>query len=180
MVGGKPAYGGSPNDASVIRAIRELAARGYRVTVCPFVMMDIAAGNGLPNPYSAGAASLGQPAYPWRGRITCSPAAGYAGSVDKTASAAAQVAAFVGSAAPGHFDAEGTTVSYHGPAEWSYRRFFLHCAWLAKLAGGVSSFLVGSEMSRHEPGPLRRLRPIPSSTRCAALAADVSGSSGPR
>jgi len=174
MVGGKPAYGGSPNDASVIRAIRNLAARGYRVTICPFVMMDIATGNSLPNPWSAGGASPGQPAYPWRGRITCSPAPGFAGSVDKTAGAAAQVAAFVGSATPGHFSASGETVSYHGPAQWSYRRFFLHCAYLAKLAGGVSSFLIGSEMigmSQVRSGPST----YPFVDALRVLAADVSG-----
>jgi hypothetical protein len=38
------------------------------------------------------------PAFPWRGRITCSPAAGYAGTVDKTAAAATQVASFFGAA----------------------------------------------------------------------------------
>ena len=39
-----------------------------------------------------------QPAYPWRGRITVTPAAGQPGSPDKTAAAATQVAAFVGTA----------------------------------------------------------------------------------
>ena len=36
----------------------------------PFVMMDMPAGNALPDPTAA----AGQPAYPWRGRITCHPA----------------------------------------------------------------------------------------------------------
>ena len=55
--------------------------------------MDVPPGNTLPNPYSANAATPGQPAFPWRGRITCSPAAGFAGSVDKTGTAATQVSA---------------------------------------------------------------------------------------
>lgn len=145
-VDGRPAYGGSPNDASHIRAIQDLKARGLKVTLLPFVMMDIAAGNALPNPWSDNAVSVGQPLYPWRGRITGSPAAGYAGSVDKTAAAASQVAAFLGTAVPGNFAGAGTTITYSGPAEWSYRRFILHHARLAQLAGGVDTFLIGSEM----------------------------------
>ncbi len=88
----RPAYGGTPSDSSVVQAIRELKARGYRVTFYPFILMDVPADNDLPDPYSNNAASTGQPAYPWRGRITCSPAPGYAGSVDKTAAAGTQVA----------------------------------------------------------------------------------------
>ena len=37
-----------------------------------------------------------QGAFPWRGRITCDPAPGMAGSVDATAAASAQIAAFLG------------------------------------------------------------------------------------
>ena len=95
----RPAYGGTPSDIAVVQAIQELKARGYRVTFYPFILMDVPADNDLPDPYSDDAAATGQPAYPWRGRITCSPAAGYAGSVDKTAAAGTQVAAFFGDAA---------------------------------------------------------------------------------
>ncbi len=76
-------------------------------------------------------------AYPWRGRITCHPAPGRPGTPDKTATAAAQIAAFVGTAAPGHFALSGKTVVYSGPVEWSLRRMVLHQAYLAKAAGGV-------------------------------------------
>ncbi|RJG46431.1 glycoside hydrolase/phage tail family protein [Mesorhizobium sp. DCY119] len=145
-VDGKPAYGGTPDDASVIRCIRMLKARGLDVMFLPFMMMDVPPGNSLPDPYSNNAGASGQPAFPWRGRITCSPAASFAGSPDKTATAGTQVSAFVGTAAPGHFGGSGTTVTYSGPAEWSYRRFVLHNAKLAQLAGGVESFLIGSEM----------------------------------
>lgn len=144
-VDGKPAYGGTPDDASVIRCIRALKARGLEVTLLPFIMMDVAPGNSLSDPYSDNAAGAGQPAFPWRGRITCSPAAGHAGSVDKTSAAAAQIAAFVGTASAGHFGGSGTSVTYSGPAEWSYRRFVLHHAKLAQL-GGAHSFLLGSEL----------------------------------
>lgn len=136
-------YGGTPSDSSVIQAIRDLKRRGLNVTLTPFILMDVPPGNSLPNPY--GGAS--QPAFPWRGRITCSPAAGQAGTVDKTAAAAAQIAAFVGTVTPAHYSISGDTVSYSGPAaEWSYRRFILHQAALAKAAGGVEAFQIGSEL----------------------------------
>src|SRR5690606_25729775 len=116
---GKPAFGGTPADLSVIRAIRDLKARGLRAVFYPFVLMDIAEGNALPDPWSGG---TGQPAYPWRGRITCDPAPGRAGTADKTAAAAAQVAQFFGTAGAGDFERVGDEVRYRGPAEWSYRR----------------------------------------------------------
>ncbi|MDE1173870.1 MAG: glycoside hydrolase/phage tail family protein [Parvibaculaceae bacterium] len=140
---GLPAYGGTPSDQSVIRAIRDLSARGLAVTFYPFVMMDVPEGNGLPDPYVAGGT---QGAYPWRGRITCHPAPGVAGSPDKTAGAAAQVAAFFGTAGPGQFTIVGEEVRYTGAAEWSYRRMILHYAHLCALAGGVETFLIGSEL----------------------------------
>ncbi len=90
-VGGRPAYGGTPSDDSVTHLIQELIARGIKVTLYPFIVMDIPAGNALTDPYT-GAAS--QPAYPWRGRITCNPAPGQPGSPDGTAAAATQLDAF--------------------------------------------------------------------------------------
>lgn len=80
--GGGPAYGGTPNDESVLQAIADLRARGLRVCLYPFVMMDVPIGNGLPDPYGKGE----QDAYAWRGRITCFPAPGRAGSTAPTAS----------------------------------------------------------------------------------------------
>lgn len=139
----RPAFGGTPSDQTVVAAIQDLTARGFDVTLTPFVLMDIPEGNTLADPYSDGAS---QPVYPWRGRITVSPAPGRPGSPDKTAAAAAQVAAFVGTATPAHFSVSGTTVTYSGPAEWSYRRMVLHQAHLALAAGGVSAFVIGSEL----------------------------------
>ena len=69
QIEGRPAYGGTPSDAVVIGAIQELKARGYQVTLIPFVLMDCAG-------------------YPWRGRITS--------SADMTAGAADAVSAFMG------------------------------------------------------------------------------------
>lgn len=64
-VGGAPAYGGTPCDASVRQAVAELKARGLEVTLYPFVFMDIPAANTLPDL----AGGMAQPAYPWRGRL---------------------------------------------------------------------------------------------------------------
>jgi hypothetical protein len=142
-IDGRAAYGGTPSDASVVAAIRDLAARGLAVTFYPFVLMDIAAGNALPDPWGGPR----QPAYPWRGRITGSAAPGRPGSPDMTAAAQAQVRAFFGAAEPHHFSIVNGEVRYSGPAEWRYRRMILHYAHLCQLAGGVESFLIGSEMA---------------------------------
>ena len=41
---GGAAYGGTPCDRSVMDAIAEIKARGLKVTLYPFIMMDIAGG----------------------------------------------------------------------------------------------------------------------------------------
>ena len=140
--GGRPVFGGTPDDASIIAAIAELKARGFSVTLYPFILMDIPAGNGLPDPYG----EAEQAVFPWRGRISCHPAPGIGGTVDDSAVAAAQVAGFFGTAAAGDYAISGGAVSYSGPAEWGLNRFILHCAALAKAAGGVDGFLIGSEL----------------------------------
>jgi len=143
----RPNFGGTPADFTVVQAIREMKARGLRVTFYPFLMLDVPHGNTLPNPYSDNAAGTGQPAFHWRGRITCSPAAGYVGSVDKTVTAAAQVAALFGAATPANYVVSGQSVSWTGsPIDWGLRRMVLHYAHLCAAAGGVDAFLIGSEM----------------------------------
>lgn len=145
--GAHPVYGGTPADFSVVQAIQEIRSRGLRVTFYPFVLMDVPPGNTLPNPYSHNAAVAGQPVHPWRGRITCSPAPGYAGTPDKTAAVSAQITAFFGTATPANFSVSGTTVNWTGAAgHWGYRRMILHYAHLCKAAGGVDAFLIGSEL----------------------------------
>jgi hypothetical protein len=175
LVEGAPAYGGTPSDASVVRLIQHLKARGLEVVLYPFVMMDIPAGNALPDPASGAAR---QPAYPWRGRITCDPAPGRAGTVDGSATAAAQAAPFFGSAARADFVVSGGAVSYSGPEEWSFRRLVLHCAALAQAAGGVDGFIIGSELVgltrvRSAPGA------YPAVTQLVSLATDVRAMLGP-
>lgn len=138
---GRKAYGGTPDDASVIAAIQDLKARGLKVTLYPFVLMDVPAGNTLPSPYGG----LVQPAYPWRGEISCHPAPGMPGSVDVTASVASQVAAFVGTAVSADLIVFSGKIFFNGGTDWGYRRFILHYAKLAQIAGGVDGFLIGSE-----------------------------------
>ena len=121
----------------------------------------------------------GQPAYPGCGRITCTPAAGIAGSVDKTPAAAAQVAAFFGAATPASFAVSGETVAWTGPAnDRGLRRMVLHYAHLGKVAGGVDAFVIGSGL----PG-LTTIRAgaadYPAVTAFKALAADVRAILGP-
>lgn len=140
---GRPNFGGSPSDTSVIAAIRDLKARGLKVALNPFVLMDIPSGNSRADPYSGASA---QPAFPWRGRITSDPAPGRVGSPEGTPALAGQIAALVGTAMPVHFTQSGDSVIYSGPDEWSYRRMILHHAMLAKVAGGVETFFLGSEM----------------------------------
>ncbi len=138
----RPVFGGTPSDASVIRAIREMNARGMRVMLYPFLLMDIAAGNGLADPYGRSE----QPPFPWRGRITLDRAPGQPGTADQTAAAAAEVAAFFGTARASDFQIGDGTVSYTGPQEWTWRRFALHLAALGAAAGGVDAICIGTEM----------------------------------
>lgn len=172
---GRPAYGGTPSDQTVIAAIRDLKARGHAVTLTPFILMDIPAANALPDPYSPAAS---QPRYPWRGRVTLATAPGRPGTTDKTAAAAAEIATFVGTAQPSHFAVVGESVIYSGPAEWSLRRMVLHHAALALAAGGVDAFVIGSELrglTQVRSGPAT----YPFVAALQVLAADVKSMLGP-
>ncbi|UFM65192.1 glycoside hydrolase TIM-barrel-like domain-containing protein [Paracoccus sp. MA] len=175
----RPVYGGTPADFAVVQAIREMKARGLRVTFYPFLLMDVPPGNTLPNPYSANAATPGQPSFPWRGRITCSPAAGFAGTTDKTAAAATQVSSFFGAATPAQFAVSGDNVSWTGPSgDWGLRRMILHYAHLCAVAGGVDAFLIGTEM-RGLTTIRSSASAYPAVTAFKALAADVKAVLGP-
>jgi hypothetical protein len=115
-------YGGTPSDQSLVRCIRDLKSRGFRVVFYPFILMT----------------STGQP---WRGRITYSP--------DVSTAASAAVGAFVGSAGISDFtpDPVNLTVAYSGsPTDYTYCRMILHYAWLVTIAGGVDLFTIGSEL----------------------------------
>ncbi|MCQ0989598.1 baseplate multidomain protein megatron [Jiella marina] len=138
---GGPAYGGTPSDQGVLRAIADLKARGLKVTYYPFILMEIGEGNGLPDPYGG----TEQAAFPWRGRITLDIAVGAAGSADGTAAARQAIESFLGDATPDDFSWVGGRLFYTGPNEWSYRRMIFHQAHLAAKAG-VDAFFIGSEM----------------------------------
>ncbi|WP_288948175.1 glycoside hydrolase/phage tail family protein [uncultured Paracoccus sp.] len=142
-VNDRPIYGGTPADASVIEALRAIAASGRKGVFYPFILMEQLAGNRRPDPWSG---AVHQPVMPWWGRITTSIAAGRDGSPAGTETAEAEVRRFFGSAEVRHFSRDGTVISYSGPQEWSYRRFILHYAHLCAAAGGIDAFLIGSEM----------------------------------
>ena len=137
LVEGRPAYGGSPSDLSVVRAIQAEGARA-----------EGDAGAFHPDGYRGGqraARSLhgsgGAGAYPWRGRITCDPAPGEVGSPDKTAAASADVASFLGVAEPGDFSVE------------RQRRFVFRAGRVELSAHGASP--------RASCGACRRRRRVP-------------------
>ncbi|GGB95973.1 phage host specificity protein [Marivita lacus] len=141
---GRPVYGGTPCDASVIQSIRDMTVKGLEVLYYPFILMEQMPGNGLPDPWTGG---VGQPKLPWRGRITASVAPGQAGDPTGTSVIDDEVAAFFGSASVGDFVVEDGSVTYTPEAQdWGYRRFILHQAHLCAVAGGVTAFCIGSEM----------------------------------
>ena len=139
---GRPNFGGTPSDRTIVRAIQEMAGRGKRVVLYPFLLMDIVQGNALPDPYGAAE----QPVFPWRGRITLDAAPGQPGTTDQTAAATSEVAAFFGTAQASDFAITGSDVTYSGPNEWSWRRFVLHLAALGAAAGGIEGICIGTEL----------------------------------
>ncbi|MEM5473425.1 glycoside hydrolase/phage tail family protein [Hoeflea sp. AS60] len=138
---GGPAYGGTPDDTSIIEAIRDLKARGLKVVLYPFVLMDVPAGNSLPNP----GGGSGQSVYPWRGRMTASVAPGRPGTPNGTAAMRSEINALCGATLVSDVVVSGDSVNWAGGDE-GYRRFILHHAGLAIAAGGVDGFVIGSEM----------------------------------
>ncbi len=134
---GGPVFGGTPDDQSVVQAIHAMQERDLQVMFYPFILMDIPKGNGLPCPLGGAE----QPVNPWRGRVTLASQNFSGSSFVKPA-----IEEFIGKAEIADFRINGQEVLYDGPEEWSYRRFILHYAYLCKLAGGVSEFLIGSEL----------------------------------
>jgi hypothetical protein len=175
LLNGRPVYGGTPSDASVMQAIQALRGGGQDVMFYPFVLMEQAPGNALPDPYSD---AQTQAVLPWRGRITLSKAPGRVGSPDRTATAAAEVAAFFGSATVEQVVPVDGEVHHFGVTDWGYRRFILHYARLCQLAGGVNSFCIGSELRG-----VTQIRgagdSFPAVDALRALAADVRAILGP-
>jgi hypothetical protein len=116
-------FGGTPSDQSIVRCLQEIKRRGFKAVLYPFLNVD----------------ATGKP---WRGQVGFSP--------DLSSGAAAAVARFLGSASADDFtpDEARLTVHYSGDVlDFTYRRFILHYAHLATLAGGVSLFVIGSELN---------------------------------
>ncbi len=150
-------------------------ARGQAVTFYPFILMDVPPGNALPDPYGGTA----QAPYPWRGRITR--------GIPRPASRARRTRPLPPPPRSPALSARrhrrisrsrGDDVIYTGPAEWSFRRMILHYAHLCVAAGGVETFLIGSELRGLTQAPLQRQHAIRSSPRswrspttCAACSA---------
>ncbi|MGF1462062.1 MAG: glycoside hydrolase/phage tail family protein [Maricaulaceae bacterium] len=174
QVDGRPAYGGTPDDASLRDAIAFLKAEGFEVSFYPFIFMDIPENSGLDDPYGRSQ----QPRHPWRGRITCHPAAGFPGSTDGTVSARTQIESFFGDAEPNDFSLDDDSVRFHGRAsDWGLRRMVLHYAHWLKDAG-LEAFIIGSELRgltqvRDERGEYPTVQGL------AALARDVRSVLGP-
>lgn len=116
--GGRPNFGGTPSDDSLIEAIRSIRQRGMSVTLYPFLMMDA-------------------PGFPWRGRVT-SPNNGFFRSLR-------DVEAFFGTARPEDYSL-GAGADHHRGSDDRYRNFILSHANLARRAGGVDRFVIGAEM----------------------------------
>lgn len=134
---GRPIYGGTPSDQSVVQALKAIEGKGMKAVFYPFILMEQMDGNTLIHPVTG---EIGQPTMPWRGRIMAMA------KNNGTAAAEAEVARFFGTARVSDFDVKDGLVSYNRPDDWSYRRFILHYAHLCAQAGGIDAFLIGSEM----------------------------------
>lgn len=134
---GRPNFGGTPSNDSLIQAIRSIKARGMTVTLYPFIMVDA-------------------PGFPWRGRITGD---------------ASDIAGFFGAAKPIDYSIGGGE-DHHRNTDYGFRNFILSHANLARRAGGVDRFVIGSEMVG-----LTTIRDaqngFPAVSELAALAGDV-------
>ena len=133
QIDGRPAFGGTPSDESVIRSIRDLKARGYKIMFYPFIMMDIPKDNHLPAPSGEGF----QPAYPWRGEIS---AVAHSGTPEEILEA-------------NKADIDSFVAGDNG--SWGLTHMISHYATLCKDAGGVDAFIIGSELRgvSRTPGP---------------------------
>ncbi len=120
---GQANYGGTPSDQSIVRCLQQIKSRGLNAALYLLLGLDT-------------------PGKPWRAGIGFAP--------DISSAATAATTSFLGAATPAMFtpDAVNLTVHYAGAVtDFTYRRFVLHYANLAALAGGVSVFAIGSELS---------------------------------
>ena len=140
---GRPVYGGTPADGSVIEAVRAIRSEGKEVMFYPFVLMEQMAGNTLADPWTGGS---GQPAL--RGavgsRFRRRP--GVLGRRSDSGSRGGGIS-FFEAVLPVTFHARWREVRYSGP-EMIGAIDGLSCTMhiSALLAGGVDAFCIGSEL----------------------------------
>ncbi|WP_427449929.1 baseplate multidomain protein megatron [Litorimonas sp. WD9-15] len=148
--GGRPNFGGTPSDESIIQAIRAIRGRGMTVTLYPFLMMDVEG-------------------FPWRGRVTSHR--------DGTNGVRGDINDFFGTAQGSDFTL-GAGEDHHRGPDNRFRNYILTQANLARRAGGVDRFVIGSEMVA-----LTTLRDasnrFPAVEKLAELAGDVRAMLGP-
>jgi hypothetical protein len=119
---GATSFGATPSDHSVIQSIIYIIKNlGQSVQFYPFLLMDITNDNTLINKDGG----IGQPAFPWRGRMFSSN--------DKTSLAETDIDDFFGSDNISDFTINEATdeITYSGVIDnYSYRRMILHYALL--------------------------------------------------
>ncbi len=142
---GRPAYGGTPSRCVCRRS--DCGPQGARHRRCA----DAVHPDGRSGRQRA-ARSLqrmrprSRP-IPGDGRITCDPAPGRPGTPDKTATAARQIAhvrRHSGRCRLRHLRRRPSSTP--APTSGRFRRMVLHNAFLAKAAGGVDAFVIGTEL----------------------------------
>ena len=153
-VDGRPVFGGTPADATVVQAIRRLRDDGRAVMFYPFILMDIQARE-RPRPIPGRARRTsrrcrGAGGSRWRRRP------GGRGRPTGRRRRRRRWRRSSDAAGAGDFDGVGGDGGLHGPAEWSYRRFVLHYAHLCALAGGRRCLLHRLGAARADPDPRQR------------------------
>lgn len=135
---GKPAYGGTPSDNSVVRMCVDYFNRGIAVGLYIFQSMDIPIGNDLPNPNG----TIGQPPYPWRGEIEVLDTS------QLTPDATTEIEHFFGNVQASDISIsidpetyEVTTVYTGSSEDWGLRRQVLH---YAKLTQAINNLIPGT------------------------------------
>ena len=136
---------GTTADFALVQGITRLMQAGQSVLVATKLSLDISPDNANPSPVNPDVFQTTQASAL---DITCSKARGVIGSPDRTQAIEAEVDHFFGTAAASDFNVTGDTVVYAGAADdFGYRRFILHYAHLCAAAGGVSAFLIGSDLA---------------------------------
>ena len=118
---GRPIFGGSPSDQSIINLVSHLKARGFKIMLHPIIVLD--------RKHSTGSAYIKARDDLSKNDLTLASNA-FFGSGDKDDFSINQ---------------SSQTVRWTGNAnEWSFRRFIYHYAHLCALMGGVDAFLLSS------------------------------------